>query len=456
MLSRCLHRLSVKFTFFLAAWIALFVAAPESAFGAGYLLTDNGLVKRWCKKDGNGYVGEEFLINSATIPWWSLFAVGIKKAMYLWNSNIAPIKYGAKFGNGVKGGYRIDDTISSIARVSPFVSGVTAPAAAYVEENIDNGCIQNVDVIISMAQPYTSSQYKSANYIYSATGKRSLITALLHELGHGLGLAHEVNTYNIMGNDTTNVSTNGNKANPFIDSDAMSGIVSMYGIKGGIYSVTDFIASHFKYDPIRSKKNGEYGQAMWTEAYDTEGNLLDVTLINAVTGKYLPIGSSQRAEPAYKVYPGQNIIAEFTLQTNTTSSFPVDVSAKFYYSDDFTINQYDQEIGKTTFHCKLETCQETVQVPLTVPVTIPVSSVGPTKKVGFLGVVLNPGRVFGTDFNSPYEKDLSNNSTYLALDIRNSPVDTYYSFKGEIVSGPKWIPQGGTIELPVNAAGDVI
>lgn len=204
-----------------------------------------------------------------------------------------------------------------------------APARAFVQMDcIDYWIfgtdveITEADVIFDNQRPYTTTMSKTSLWPYGG-GSRPFQTTAIHELGHGAGLAHTNNTYNIMGQDWTHITANGATARSYLGEDAAHGLVYLYGTTGS--SAEDFAVTHFK-------RVGASGQ------YSTH----DKTVLRTSSGGALSSFTSG-GERVYRVNRGQTIRLELTYENNGKTRRTEDLG--FYVSTNNYISTYDRLIG---------------------------------------------------------------------------------------------------------------
>ena len=190
---------------------------------------------------------------------------------------------------------------------------------------------------------FTSSMSKSQLTTYGGTF-RPFKTTAMHEFGHALGLNHEREEYNIMGEDWTHIHVNGDTCKAYFGEDAADGAVFLYGRAPN--AGEDVSVSHFMYKGWK----GEYSTHRYTKFYNRDGT----NAANELISTTLPSG-----EPEYEVYPGQVVQVQFTYENNGASTQTVDVG--FYISDDNLIETSDDLIATK----KVELSRDDVYTPTT-------------------------------------------------------------------------------------------
>lgn len=225
-----------------------------------------------------------------------------------------------------------------------------APAVAYVYRDcvdywifgLDNEIVE-ADVIFDVNWNYTTSM--STNSVMSHAGSaRPFQTTAIHELGHGAGLKHTANTYNIMGQDWDHIHANAGTARSYLGEDAANGLVYLYGTKSN--AGQDVSVTHFR----RTGASGEYSRHGKTRLMTSSGGGLSTVSIGGETG--------------YRVNRGQTIRAEFSYENNGRSTQTQD--ARFVVSTNNNITTYDttlKTVNKTVGRNTVWTTSDTITIP---------------------------------------------------------------------------------------------
>jgi hypothetical protein len=207
-----------------------------------------------------------------------------------------------------------------------------APARAFVQMDCVDYWIFGTDVEITEAdvifdnqESYTTSMSKSSLWSHGGSF-RPFQTTAIHELGHGAGLAHTNNTYNIMGQDWDHIHANGWTARSYLGEDAANGLVYLYGTTGS--SAEDVGITHFK-------RTGSSGQ------YSAHGK----TVLRTSGGGNLPSFTSG-GETVYRVSRGQTIRLELSYENNGKTTRTEDIG--FYVSTNPLITTSDRLVGTTS------------------------------------------------------------------------------------------------------------
>jgi hypothetical protein len=203
--------------------------------------------------------------------------------------------------------------------------------------------ITEADVIFDNQVSYTTSMSKTALWSHGGSF-RPFQTTAIHELGHGAGLAHTNNTYNIMGQDWDHIHANGSTARAYLGEDAANGLVYLYGTTSS--ATEDLAVTHFK----RSGASGEYSTHVPTVLRNSSGG----SLSSFVSG----------GERVYRVNRGQNVRLELSFENNGKTTQTRNVG--YYVSTNNIISTGDRflESGNMTLgRNTVYTTYRTVTIP---------------------------------------------------------------------------------------------
>ena len=228
--------------------------------------------------------------------------------------------------------------------------------------------------------PWVMNENKSSLTSYAGVGFPFRSVAV-HELGHTLGLDHEANTYNVMGDAATHLSSNGNSARAYPGEDATSGAIAIYGLAGT--ATQDLGVSHFQY--LTS-----------SQGYSAHERTAVTDLLGAQKPSTLVAG-----EPVFQVGRGDLVNVTFAFENNGVNSQKR--TAGYYWSTNNTITTYDNLLVNAT-----PTVSRNTVYMRTQEVEIPDSlNLG---QIYYLGVVVDR-------YDELKETQENNNATYVAIEI---------------------------------------
>ncbi len=217
-------------------------------------------------------------------------------------------------------------------------------------------------------------------------GFRPFKSTVMHEFGHALGLNHERNESNVMGQSWTHIHVNGDTCKAYFGEDAGDGAVFLYGRNPN--AGEDVSVSHFRYTGWK----GEYSKHGYTRMYNRDGTESE----NELKSTTLKTG-----EPKYEVYPGQLIQVEFTYENNGASRQTMDVG--FYISYDNLIETSDELIATKRITVSRDDVM-TQAIAVTVPDDLIID------ENYYLGVIVD----YTDSIYEVFEKD---NATYHAIEV---------------------------------------
>ncbi len=215
-----------------------------------------------------------------------------------------------------------DSTLPSLGngRSEVWIENIGPPAVTNFWWN--GSCnLTEADIRMDSSVTWTTSISKSTHSSYGGTG-RPFQTTLLHELGHAIGLGHEADEYNVMGQDWDHIHANGSSARAYFGEDASDGAVFLYGSG----SVQDLGVVHWR----RTGASGEYSVHNRTRLLNPATNAeLSYTIVNG--------------ERRYSVNRGQTVKVELTFENNGNNYQFEDVG--YYVSTNSYISTWDTQIA---------------------------------------------------------------------------------------------------------------
>ena len=242
------------------------------------------------------------------------------------------------------------------------------------------------DIVFDAAVAYTTSTSKTALTPYGGAS-RPFRTTALHELGHGVGLKHENDEYNIMGQDWDHIHANGSTARAYAGEDGFDGAVYLYGTASGRQDVG---VVHWKW----TGRSGEYSTHARTSVFKQNG---------ALAPGFTDRTFNANGEPGFKVSRGETIQVELSFENNGASSQSPLV--EYYVSTNDFISTFDTFVGSrrpTVNRNGVYTFTQTIVVPSNLTVGA----------VYYVGAVVDPD----DDID---EFDEGNNATYIAIKIES-------------------------------------
>ena len=321
-------------------------------------------------------------VSFANANWQAALSTSVQR----WNQNPSQFRYNLSFGEpSVRRGNGENEVWFS----SDPDALQGAPAIAYTWwDCIDYWVfgktvkMKEVDVIFDVAEAYTPFvSNKSALWEYGGAS-RPFQTTAIHELGHGLGLAHVNYTYNVMGQDWTHIFVNGGSARPYVGEDTSRGAVHLYGNMSPL--IQDISVTHWKY----GSASGEYSSHVKTKVYNSSGGNLPTTTVGG--------------ETFYRVNAGQVVQVEYSYENNGASTIN-GIPTGFYISTNDTITTLDTRLGGISLNLapdRVYTRKDTVTIPGGLP----------SGSLRWLGAIVDEN-------NSTIEAVEANNATYLPIRI---------------------------------------
>jgi hypothetical protein len=273
--------------------------------------------------------------------------------------------------------------ITNLSSVCPNAGG--GCAKTWVVFDPFDAYLAEADLVFDAYQDWTTTKDKADHWNYGGDGRPFLCTAL-HEMGHALGLQHENDRYNIMGDDTTMITTNDSTFQCEIGADGMAGLASMYGVQT---PRIDFGVSHWRY--LGAGGNGN--------AYSMHGRARMLSGTNWPGLGMVYTELPKNSDGAYNITAGTTVYAEFSLQNAGTLFAAVPVSIML--SDNALITSLDNELQSS-----VQALNAGAVTTLRLPVVIPSTWIRP--EPWFIGVHADKNAMHA-------EARESNNRTYIAL-----------------------------------------
>lgn len=202
-----------------------------------------------------------------------------------------------------------------------FARNFGAPARANYRFYTNSGQLVEADVRVDANRVWTAGTTKSDMTPYDGLS-RPFRNVVIHEIGHGLGLGHETDTYNSMGQDWDHIHANGDTAYGYFGEDASNGAVHIYGKKSN--KGEDLSVTHWRH----TGSSGGYSSHGRTRIFDLKGSELN--------------DLSYGDEPRYRVSRGDQIEVEFTYENSGVSMHNTDLG--FYISNNTIISTFDRHI----------------------------------------------------------------------------------------------------------------
>ena len=246
--------------------------------------------------------------------------VALEEAVLRWNDNPSKFQFSLEYGD-LSSGRQNEIWFTDADGLLDGRSGVTFCWRHH-------GDLVEADIILADWDDYwTTSHDPSLNFAYGGP-RMPMQTAMLHELGHALGLLHEDDEYNVMGTDWNHVNAHADATHYYAGEDACDGAVSLYGLDSSHRE--DVSVTHWRY----RDSDGEYSVHYRTRVYKTDGTEAEV-----VTG-------SVRDDRTYYVTMGHHVRVQFTYENSGASDQSPLV--KYYLSTDDAWDTGDRLLGSNS------------------------------------------------------------------------------------------------------------
>ncbi|MBI5366325.1 MAG: matrixin family metalloprotease [Planctomycetes bacterium] len=316
---------------------------------------------------------------SGTYPSGSATRTALSTVLSRWNSNPSQFNFSVSWGDSSV------STSNSQSETWAQDEGTNDPPAECVQQVYSSGRLYSADVIFYNRSDFTWSTSTTASTLWEYGGsRRSYHTTAIHEFGHALGLDHEDDEYNAMGEDWTHIHVNNGVSRCYPGEDASDGAVSIYGTDSS--AGQDVSVSHWKW----SGRDDGYSEHTKTKIYDASGVELGYVSEDG--------GDTRR----YQVYPGQVVQVEFTFENNGRST-QSSVAVGYYVSSNDNISTGDTRVDTRTLGLGRNDVY-TIKNTLTIPSSL---TVGNDYYVGAIA-----------DYSGGIsEFDESNNAAYIPIEV---------------------------------------
>lgn len=210
---------------------------------------------------------------------------------------------------------------SEVAMVPSGAAGLCGSIACTLNWSA-GGTIVESDVYFDMSHDWATTDLKAESKAYAPGEGRPLLNTALHEFSHALGLKHEADVFNVLGNAWNVVSTNGLTTESVISEDTSNGLIAHYGER---VDINEDLSLYHWHHVGSSNGYSNHGRTAVTD-------IADLSLAAAA-----PFDPSLN-EPAWYVTSGQQIKVEQTAENRGTAQT---VTIKWYLSTNSTITTSD-------------------------------------------------------------------------------------------------------------------
>lgn len=238
------------------------------------------------------------------------------------NANASALRFTLADDNDVVQTLRNGESEADILDTSTVCSSI---ACAFIWSS--GGTLTETDAYFDIDYGWELSDTKTLSKAYVASEQRPLVNTAIHEFAHTLGVKHESDIFQIMGNAWNVVNTNGSVTETVISEDTTRGLVSVYGQRSA--TVEDLSVYHWQW-------------AGASGAYSTH----ERTPVTTWFGGSLSDASGGSGEPAWYVNAGQRIRVTQTVENRGTSNHTVKV--RWYVSTNDLITSGDTLVASST------------------------------------------------------------------------------------------------------------
>jgi hypothetical protein len=200
-------------------------------------------------------------------------------------------------------------------------------ARCFTRYNCFSNSIIEADVVFNADVAWSTSRTQATKLNYGGS-RRTWGSTAIHEMGHALGLAHEDDTYNVMGDDRTHIHANNGEVRWYAGEDAGNGEVHLYGRTNTTYK-NDLGVTHWKY----SGYTGEYSTHTQCRIYREDDSPV--------------VRESFNGWQRYLVEAGKTYKVQFTYENNGYYDLKA-VDIAYYISTNDRITTADRLIGLAT------------------------------------------------------------------------------------------------------------
>jgi len=244
--------------------------------------------------------------NSTTLylnPWVQLFLpdhyTALQNAANKLSANPSNMRFAVANDNDVV--FAVGNGESEIDFVNDPVLLCNSLACTW---NISSGgTITESDVFFDVDYDWTTTDLKADSVAYTSSGFRPILNTALHEFSHTLGMAHESDVFQVLGNAWNVVNTNGDHTESVISEDTSNGLIDLYGQRPTVNE--DLSLYHWEW----VGSSGSYSQHGRTTIETSTGGALAVA----------PSFDPSLNEPAYYTTSGQTIQVTQTAENRGTT-----------------------------------------------------------------------------------------------------------------------------------------